>query len=100
MPVSRPRRFFGFFLIAQKETRRRSGETLCLSRDISPSADGDLLCPHRQSRQNAAGGRGFWERPAAYALVFQEPLSTGPPVNEGRGYTPEKLVVAAGAVPS
>ena len=26
MPVSRPRRFFGFFLIAQKETRRRSGE--------------------------------------------------------------------------
>ena len=30
MPVSRPRRFFGFFLIAQKETRRRSGETSVL----------------------------------------------------------------------
>ena len=25
-----PRRFFGFFLIAQKETRRRSGETSVL----------------------------------------------------------------------
>ena len=27
MPVSHPRRFFGFFLIVQKETRRRSDET-------------------------------------------------------------------------
>ena len=51
--------------------------------DISPSADGDLLCPRRQSRQNAAGGRGVWERPAADALVFQAPLSPGPPVYGG-----------------
>ena len=51
--------------------------------DISPSADGDLLCPRRQSRQNAAGGRGVWERPAADALVFQAPLSPGPPCLRG-----------------
>ena len=75
------RRFFGSFCIAAKGTRRRSGETFL--QDISPPADGDLLCPRRQSRQNAAGGRGVWERPVADAWVFQTPLSPGPPFYGG-----------------
>ena len=36
------------------------------------------------SRSDRGGrDRGFWERPAANALVFHEPLSLGPPVLRG-----------------
>ena len=66
------------FASLQKELAAAAAKPLFCVKDISPSADGDLLCPRRQSRQNAAGGNGFWERPAADALVFQEPFPPDP----------------------
>ena len=35
---------------------------------------GEFLSERSERNQRIAGGCGFWERPAAYALVFQEPL--------------------------
>ena len=55
-----------FVLSDQKETKE------------SPGADSP--CQGEMSRSDRGGrDRGFWERPAADALVFREPLSPGPP---------------------
>ena len=55
-----------FFLSDQKETKE------------SPGADSP--CQGEMSRSDRGGrDRGFWERPAASASVFHEPLSPGPP---------------------
>ena len=59
---------------------------------------GEFLSERSERNQRIAGGRGFWERPAADALVFQEPRSPGPPVYGGRRRGASAL--AAGAVPS
>ena len=45
---------------------------------------GEFLSERSERNERIAGGRGFWERPAAYALVFQEshprtPFFTGEP---------------------
>ena len=59
-----------FFLSDQKETKE------------SPGADSP--CQGEMSRSDRGGrDRGFWERPAASASVFHEPLSPGPPVLRG-----------------
>ena len=44
---------------------------------------GEFLSERSERNQRIAGGRGFWERPAAHALVFHEPLSPGPPFLRG-----------------
>ena len=44
---------------------------------------GEFLSERSERNQRIAGGRGFWERPAAYALVFQEPHPPGPPLFTG-----------------
>ena len=59
---------------------------------------GEFLSERSERNERIAGGRGFWERPAAYALVFHEPLSPGPLFYGGsqRG----AWALASGAVPS
>ena len=78
-----PGDFLVSFASLQKKLAAAAAKPLFCVKDISPSADGDLLCPRRQSRQNAAGGNGFWERPAAVASVFQEPFLPDPHFYEG-----------------
>ena len=59
---------------------------------------GEFLSERSERNERIAGGRGCWERPAAYALVFHEPLSPGPLFYGGsqRG----AWALASGAVPS
>ena len=44
---------------------------------------GEFLSERSERNQRIAGCRGVWERPAAYASVFQEPRSPGPPILRG-----------------
>ena len=50
---------------------------------ISPPAGGEFLSERSERNQRIAGDRGFWERPAAYALVFHAPLFPGAPFLRG-----------------
>ena len=49
-----PRRFFGFFLIAQKETRRRSGETSSNAAKTRQRVDEDIR-PYEIKKNGRAG---------------------------------------------
>ena len=44
---------------------------------------GEFLSERSERNQRIAGDRGFWERPAAYALVFPAPLFPGAPFLRG-----------------
>ena len=62
------------------------GASIFLSdqKDTKESPGADSPCQGEMSRSDRGGrDRGFWERPAAYALVFHEPLSPGPPIFYG-----------------
>ena len=50
---------------------------------ISPPAGGEFLSERSERNQRIAGDLGFWERPAAYALVFPAPLFPGAPFLRG-----------------
>ena len=51
---------------------------------------GEFLSERSERNQRIAGGRGFWERPAAYALVFQEPHPRTPVIYGGARGVPRQ----------
>ena len=77
MPVSRPRRFFGFFLIAEKETRPQAKSHCTQFFDPTRRADEDIrpyggveTCagdrkghPYGVEWQYAVNGGPIWDRP-------------------------------------
>ena len=63
-----PRRFFGFFLIAQKETRRRSGETSVLFRGMFRLRAGYF--PEKESSQSSPGLRARTQESRAVSLAI------------------------------
>ena len=75
--------------------RRCGGEFLSERSERNERIAGaDSPCQGEMSRSDRGGrDRGFWERPAANALVFHEPLSPGPPVLRGE---PEGCVGSCG----
>ena len=79
--------------------RLRTASSFCSdAKGTKKSPGADSPCQGEMSRRDRGGrDRGVWERPAADALVFHAPLSPGPPVYGGRGYSTGALMVAAGA---
>ena len=61
------------------ESSPPAGGTSPITKPRFRRCGGEFLLQRCKRNQKIAGGRGFWERPAAYALVFHEPLSPGPP---------------------
>ena len=72
-PGPQARRTLATFLL-WKVARPQAEHPLKQNRDFA--LRGEFLSERSERNQRIAGGCGFWERPAANALVFQEPLPT------------------------
>ena len=72
---------FGYF--PSLESSPPAGGTTPKTKQRVCRCGGEFLLQRCKRNQKIAGGRGFWERPSANALVFHEPLSPGPPCFTG-----------------
>ena len=90
-----PRRFFGFFLIAQKETRRRSGETSSNAAKTRQRADEDIR-PYGIKKNGRAGKRraAVWGRPYGTERMQRPGRLTSAPTKGGK-YDPQAAAQCA-----
>ena len=84
MPVSRPRRFFGFFLIAQKETRRPQTAKYPENKtEISPCGASDFPNDGKVTK-GSPGDVAFWKDLRLTPWSFRSHFPPDPPILRGR----------------